>query len=81
MVERGGKARALKVPDARGRTLRPIMLEGVDVKRCRLMTDGNRDYRRIKDYLPRDVIDHEIEHVRPYVHTQTIDGYWGNRKW
>ena len=42
----------------------------------RLWADGNPAYRRIKEYLPHDVIDHEIEHVRGDVHTQNIDSYW-----
>ena len=63
MVERGGQARTIKVSDASGRTLRPIMLNAIDLERSRLMTDGRPAYRRIKDFLPHDVIDHEIEHV------------------
>ena len=43
------------------------------------MTDGSPAYRRIKDYLPHDVIDHEIEYVRgDSIHTQNIDSYWSN---
>ena len=80
MVERGGKARTIKVPEATGRTLRPIMLNAIDLERSRLMTDGSPAYRRIKDYLPHDVIDHEIEYVRGDIHTQNIDSYWSNLK-
>jgi transposase-like protein len=80
MVERGGQARTIKVPEATGRTLRPIMLKAIDLERSRLVTDGNPAYRRIKDYLPHDVIDHEIEYVRGDVHTQNIDSYWSNLK-
>ena len=80
MVERGGQVRTIKVPEATGRALRPIMLTAIDLERSRLMTDGSPTYRRIKDYLPHDVIDHEIEHVRGDVHTQNIDSYWSNLK-
>lgn len=76
MVERGGKARTIRVADATGQTLRPIMLRSIDLKQSRLVTDGNSAYRSIRQYLPHDAIDHEIEYVRGDVHTQNIDGYW-----
>ena len=44
------------------------------------MTDGNLDYRRIKEYLRHDAIDHEVEYVQGDIHTQTIDSYWSNLK-
>jgi len=80
MVERGGRARTIKVSEATGRTLRPIMLDAIDLEHSRLMTDGSPAYRRIKNYLPHGVIDHEIEYVRGDVHTQNIDSYWSNLK-
>ena len=80
MVERGSQAKTIKVTEATGRTLRPIMLKAINLERSRLVTDGSPAYRRIKDYLPHDVIDHEIEYVRGDIHTQNIDGYWSNLK-
>ncbi len=76
MVERGGKARTIKVRESTSGVLRPIMLKNIDLKNSRLVTDGNPAYRRIKEYLPHDVIDHEIEHVNGDVHTQNIGSYW-----
>ncbi len=76
MVEREGRARTIKVQDASGGTLRPLMLKNIDVQKARLVTDGNPAYGRIKDYLPHDMIDHEVEYVRDDVHTQNVDGYW-----
>jgi hypothetical protein len=76
MQERGGMARTMVVEDTQGRTLRPIMLQAIDLDRSRLMTDGHPSYRQIKAYLPHEVIDHEIEYVRGDVHTQNIENYW-----
>ena len=59
---------------------RPLMLQAIDLKQSRLITDGNPVYRRIKDYLPHDVIDREIEYVRDDIHTQNIDSYWSTLK-
>jgi hypothetical protein len=64
------------VPDAKGGTLRRIMLNAIDLDRSRLMTDGSPAYRKIKDYLPHGVIDHEIAYVDGDVHTQNIENYW-----
>ncbi len=64
------------VPNTQARSLRPIMLKAIDLDRSRLMTDGLSSYRTIKDYLPHDVIDHEIEYVRGDIHTQNIENYW-----
>ena len=57
-------------------TLKPIMLKHINLKDSRLMTDGSPVYRTIKEHLPHEVIDHEVEYVRGDVHTQGIDGYW-----
>ena len=78
--ERRRQGKTMRVPDATGRALRPIMLKGINVKRSRLMTDGNRAYRRIKDYMPYGVIDHEIEYLRGDIHTQNVVRYWSNLK-
>ena len=42
MVERGGQARTIKVPEATGKALRPIMLNAIDLERSRLVTVGIR---------------------------------------
>ena len=76
MIEREGRARTQVVPDARGTTLRPIILSGVDLDEAMLISDGHPAYRRMKDYLPHKVIDHELEYVRGDIHTQNIENYW-----
>jgi transposase-like protein len=76
MVEREGKTRSMTVPDARANTLRPILKKHLDLGKARLMTDGHPAYKRIKDYLPHEVIDHEIEYVRGDIHTQNVENYW-----
>ncbi|MBI4337397.1 MAG: IS1595 family transposase [Chloroflexi bacterium] len=76
ILERGGKARTVKVPAATGPVLRPIMGKMIDMKNARLMTDGHPAYRQIKHYLPHEVIDHEVEYVRGDVHIQGIENYW-----
>ena len=45
-------------------------------KSTRGLTDGSIVYRRIRDYLPHEVIDHDTEYVRGDIHTQGIENYW-----
>lgn len=80
MVERGGKAKTMKVPNASGQTLQPIMLKEIDIEQSRLMTDGSPSYRAMKKHLPHEAVDHEVEYVRGEVHTQNVDSYWSNLK-
>ena len=76
MIERDGTVRTMVVDDTTGGTLRPIMTNMIDLNNARLITDGHPAYRRMKDYLPHEVIDHGIEYVRGDVHTQSIENYW-----
>ena len=76
MIERQGRAITQVVPDAKGSTLRPIMLRAIDLHDAMLMSDGHPAYRRMKEFLPHEVIDHEVEYVRGDVHTQNIENYW-----
>ncbi len=81
MIERGGVARTMVVPESRGNTLRPIMTNMIDLQKARLITDRHASYRHIKEYLPHDIIDHEIEYVRCDIHTQGIENYWSILNW
>jgi len=76
MIERGGRVRSQHVPEVNVRTLRPIMINNIDVKNSRLITDGHRVYEMIKHEMPHDVIDHSLEYVRGDVHTQGIENFW-----
>jgi transposase-like protein len=79
MIERGGRVRSMHVPDAKQRTLRPIMITNIDVKHSRLITDSAGVYKVIKHDMPHDIVDHSVEYVnfdRPDVHTQGIENYW-----
>lgn len=76
MVERGGSVRTQVVPNAQGRTLRPLLLAGIDTKASRLMTDEWGAYYGISRYLPHGVIRHSSEYVRGEIHTNTIESYW-----
>ena len=82
MIERGGRVKTMVVPDDKASTLKPIMTEMIDLNNARLMTDGARAYRSIKDLLPHEYVNHEIEYVRGDgdIHTNNIESYWSNLK-
>ncbi|HUF54608.1 MAG TPA: IS1595 family transposase [Dehalococcoidia bacterium] len=76
MIERGGRVRSQVVPAVQIETLRPIMIRDIDIKRSKLITDGHKVYKHMKNDIPHDVINHDIEYVRGDVHTQGIENFW-----
>ena len=77
LVERGGKARAFHVDNARVENVVPIVKANI-AKESNLMTDESRLYRGIgKDFASHDAIEHgKDEYVRGDVHTNTVEGYF-----
>jgi hypothetical protein len=67
MVERGGRVRSMHVPEVNAVTLRPIMITNIDVKNSRLITDGHKAYKFIRNDIQHDVIDHSLEYVPPQI--------------
>ncbi len=76
MIERDGKVRTITVPEVTAKTLGPILRSNLDLHNARLITDGNKAYKHIKDHVRHDVIDHEQTYVVGDVHTQGIENYW-----
>jgi transposase-like protein len=75
--ERGGEARTVHVPDARARTLHPIIRKWVDALHARIITDQHPSYRSLHRFVRQhDTINHELDFVVGDVHTQNIDNYW-----
>jgi transposase-like protein len=81
MIEREGRVRAITVPNARTKSLRPLIEQNVS-KDALLMTDELNSYR----LLAREGWDHQTvhhakrEYARGIVHTQTIENFWGRLK-
>ncbi len=76
LLERGGEARTIVVPNVKHATTQERMAQHIDFSKARLMTDGHSAYRRINRFLPHEYVDHETEYVRGDVHTQGIENYW-----
>lgn len=72
------QVRVWLVPNVRGRTLRPI-IHRIVARPGPVYTDGAKMYQPLpREGYRHDWVDHDAgEYVRAYVHTQTIDGFWG----
>lgn len=79
MVQRGGKVRAKVVPNVKGETLIPILLENVEAG-CEVFTDLADAYNPLRDNFKHAAINHSIEYVRENVHTNSIENFWSLMK-
>jgi len=81
MVERGGRVKASHVPTAGARVLLPRLQESI-ADGTTIYSDQARVYSTLKrlGYL-HDSVNHSIgEYGRGVVHTNTIEGFWGQLK-
>jgi transposase-like protein len=77
LVERGGKARSVKVENVTAREVRRVVLENADTA-SHLRTDQANMYRAIgRRFASHEAVDHSKEEwVRGDAHTQTVEGYF-----
>ncbi len=81
MVERGGDVITRVVPDAKIKTLHPIITKFV-AKGSVMSSDEWRSYKSLKKLgYAHDTVNHSTgEYVRGEVHTNTIEGFWSHFK-
>ncbi|MFL5797541.1 MAG: IS1595 family transposase [Actinomycetota bacterium] len=75
MVERGGRARAMIVPDTRRQSLAPRVLGNV-ARGSAVYTDALPSYTGLEAAYDHETVDHAVEYVRGQVHTNTIENFW-----
>ena len=77
MVERGGRAKALVVPDMTAKTLKTAIRESVDQKAW-IHTDENKGYIRLADeFGDHQTVKHSAgEYVRDGVTTNSVGGFF-----
>jgi hypothetical protein len=77
LVERGGEVRSFHVPDAKVRTLLPIVNANI-AKEARVMTDDAvAYYNRLGHFASHETVGHAAgEYVRGEVHTNTVESYF-----
>ena len=76
LVERGGRARSIKVDDLSAKTIRKAIFENV-VLDSRLHTDQAGHYRPVgREFAKHETVDHSAsEYARGDVTTNTVDGF------
>lgn len=75
-LERGGKVKAKKAKDTKGKTLNRIINAAVE-KGAILMTDEWVGYKRLSEKYYHNVVKHrDGEYVVGMTHTNTIEGFW-----
>lgn len=79
--QKPSKVRVWLTPDTKNETLMPYIFQTV-VRGATIYTDGRKGYRHLPEFgYHHEWVDHEVnEYVRGDVHTQNIDGYWGQLK-
>lgn len=76
IIERGGELRALKVPDTKGYSLRPFIVDNVDFGSV-LNTDEWHGYRGLSRVFKHKFVKHnEGQYVNGSIHTNTMEGFW-----
>jgi transposase-like protein len=75
MIERGGQVRAEVVPDVRRKTLRPRVIDAVEVGSS-IYTDALKSYTGLDVAYSHETIDHAERYVDGRVHTNTIENFW-----
>lgn len=81
MVERHGRAKVKHVKSSGARVLLPIMAESIDPS-ATLYTDEFGSYKSLtKRGRSHTTVNHStLEFVRGIVHTNTVEGFWGQLK-
>lgn len=77
LVERGGRVRAVHVPDVRGNTLRVAIQANANTQ-SRLLSDERSAYTMIGwNFAEHHAVNHQRqEYVRGDIHTNTVEGYF-----
>lgn len=80
IVERNGKAKAIVTPHANATTAIGLMRMLVEPGTS-IYTDEAWIYNGVKKYYAHDSVNHKIkEYARGQIHTNTIEGFWGQLK-
>jgi transposase-like protein len=76
MIERGGRVQAEVIPDTKRRTLRPRVIDAVEVGSS-VYTDAFPSYNGLGPIAyDHRTIDHAEKYVDGRVHTNTIENFW-----
>lgn len=84
MLERNGSVIAKMESQYKGKQVRNMILENVDISKSKLYTDEYGIYNKVGKLAPHETVNHgRLEYARGDVHTNSIEGYWAlvKRAW
>ena len=70
-VERGGEVKAQVASDLTGRGVLRFILQSIEAKASRLITDEYPPYKAVRSVVRHDVINHSVQYVDGNIHTNT----------
>lgn len=76
IAERNGKIKAKPAKNVKGRTLRSLVRENVDLNNTVLITDEFTGYSRMSTMINHQVVNHHVWYVDGYKHTNNIESFW-----
>ena len=83
MIERKGRVRTFIIPDTDRMTLRNHIKDNIEPG-TNVITDGHNGYWGLEKIgYPHGAVNHIVQYVsseNPSVHTQNIEGFWGQMK-
>ena len=80
-IKRGGDMKVEQVSDMKGDTWEEFMLNTIQKKGTRLLTDGDAHFRRMNIVYDRHSVDHHRgEYVRGDVHINSMENFWSHAK-
>jgi transposase-like protein len=75
MRERGGRVRAEVIPDVKGDTLKPRVIDAVEAGST-IYTDQWRGYTGLENRFDHETVNHIETYVEGRVHTNGIENFW-----
>ena len=77
LVERGGRARSVHIPDLKAKTLRKVLVTNAD-RASELHTDEAPYYRKVgREFAKHETVNHRLEeYARGSVTTNTVEGFF-----
>jgi transposase-like protein len=79
MLERGGKVRAMVIPDRKRETLQPIVKTHIE-SGSELFTDELTGYQGLSAEYRHQIVDHAVKYVDGKVHTNGMENFWSLTK-
>jgi transposase-like protein len=80
-MERGGSVIARMAKQYRGKNVRDMILENVDLSKSKIMSDEYGIYNQVGRLAPHGRVNHgKKQYVRGDIHTNTIEGFWATVK-